>query len=106
MYSYNDKLSCETRLEEFLQKIKKRKDEKPKPKGNNNGYAKVIFPAIRTFFKSTFNFEDNHLDIILSDSYTEATKKFIKTGRRFDPNLSMEDIFQACRNVWIINGIQ
>lgn len=106
IYSYNDKLSCETRLEEFLQKIKKRKDEKPKPKGNNNGYAKVIFPAIRTFFKSTFNFEDNHLDIILSDSYTEATKKFIETGRRFDPNLSMEDIFQACRNVWIINGIQ
>jgi len=106
IYSYNDKLSCETRLEEFLQKIKKRKDEKPKPKGNNNGYAKVIFPAIRTFFKSTFNFEDNHLDTILSDSYTEATKKFIETGRRFDPNLSMEDIFQACRNVWIINGIQ
>ena len=106
IYPYNDKLSCETRLEEFLQKIKKRKDEKPKPKGNNNGYAKVIFPAIRTFFKSTFNFEDNHLDTILSDSYTEATKKFIETGRRFDPNLSMEDIFQACRNVWIINGIQ
>ncbi len=44
--------------------------------------------------------------IILSDSYTEATKKFIKTGRRFDSNLSMEDIFQACRNVWIVNGIQ
>ncbi|MFZ3387177.1 MAG: hypothetical protein WA120_08390, partial [Candidatus Hydromicrobium sp.] len=61
---------------------------------------------IRTFFKSTFNFEDNHLDIILSDNYTEATKKFIENGRRFDPNLSMEDIFQACRNVWIINGIQ
>jgi hypothetical protein len=106
IYSYNDKLSCETRLEEFLKKIKKRKDENPKLEGNNNGYAKVIFPAIRTFFKSTFNFEDNHLDIILSDSYTEATKKFIETGRRFDPNLSMEDIFQACRNVWIINGIQ
>jgi len=105
-YSYNDKLSCETRLEEFLKKIKKRKDEKPKPKGNNNDYAKVIFPAIRTFFKSTFNFEDNHLDIILSDSYTEATRKFVENGRRFDPKVSMEDIFQACRNVWIINGIQ
>ncbi len=106
IYSYNNKLSCETRLEEFLKKIKKRKDEKPKLEGNNSSSAKIIFPAIRTFFKSTFNFEDNHLDIILSDSYTEATKKFIETGRRFDPNLSMEDIFQACRNVWIINGIQ
>ena len=106
IYSYKDKLSCETRLEEFFKKIKKRKGEKPKLEGNNSSSAKVIFPAIRTFFKSTFNFEDNHLDIIFSDSYTEATKKFIETGRRFDPNLSMEDIFQACRNVWIINGIQ
>ncbi|MBC8390739.1 MAG: hypothetical protein H8E13_22150 [Actinobacteria bacterium] len=105
-YSYKDKLSREIQLEEFLQKVKKGQGERTKLKRNNSSYAKVIFPAIRTLLKSAFNFEDNHLDIILSDSYIEATKKFIRTGRRFDPNLSMEDIFQACRNVWIINGIQ
>src|SRR4030043_518830 len=50
-YSYNEKLSCEARLEEFLKKIK-------------------------------------------------------RNGERFDPNLTSEDIFQASRNVWIINSIQ
>ena len=73
---------------------------------NNSSYPKATFPVIRTFLKSAFNFEDKHLDIIFSEGYIEATKKFIKTGHRFDPNLSIEDIFQACRNVWIINGIQ
>lgn len=106
IYSYKDKLSREIRLEEFLQKVKKGQGERTKLKVNNSSYAKAIFPAIRTLLKSAFNFEDNHLDIILSDSYTETTKKFIKTGHRFDPSLSMEDIFQACRNVWIINAIQ
>lgn len=106
IYSHNEKLSCESRLEKFLKKLKKRKNKKSKFEGNNSNSIKVILSAIRNFFKSTYNFKDNHLDIILSDSYTEMTKKFIETGRRFDPELDMEDIFQACRNVWIINGIQ
>lgn len=105
-YSYNEKLSCEARLEEFLKKIKKNKNKKLKPETNNSGSGKAIFPEIRAFFKSTFDFEDDHLDIIFSDSYTEVTKNFIKNGERFDPNLASEDIFQASRNVWIINGIQ
>ena len=103
-YSYNEKLSCEARLEEFLKKIKRNK--KLKPEINNSGSGKAIFPEIKTFFKSTFDFEDDHLDIIFSDSYTEVTKNFIKDGERFDPNLASEDIFQASRNVWIINSIQ
>jgi len=105
-YSYKDKLSCEARLEEFLKKIKGNKNKKLKPESNSSRSAKDIFPEIRTFFKSTFDFEDDHLDIIFSDSYTEVTKNFIKTGERFDPNLGSEDIFQASRNVWIINSIQ
>ncbi|MCJ7666250.1 MAG: class 1 isoprenoid biosynthesis enzyme [Actinobacteria bacterium] len=105
-YSYKGKLSSETQLEEFLQRIKKGQGNRTKPKVNNTSYTKVIFPAIRTLLKSAFNFEDNHLDIVLSDSYIEATKKFIKKGHRFDPKICMEDIFQACRNVWIMNGIQ
>lgn len=106
VYSHKDKLSCEARLEKFFKKIKKNKDKKLKQDVNNSGPAKSIFPEIRTFFKSTFGFEDNHLNIIFSDSYREATKKFIETGQRFDPNLDMEDILQASRNVWIINSIQ
>ena len=105
-YSYNEKLSCEARLEEFLKKIKRNKNRKLKPETNNSGSGKAIFPEIRTFFKSTFDFEDDHLDIIFSDSYTEVTKNFIKNGERFDPNLASEDIFQASRNFWIINSIQ
>lgn len=106
IYSYKDKLSREIQMEKFLQKVKKGQGERTKLKVNNPSYAKVIFPAIRTLLKSAFNFEDKHLNIILSEGYIESTKKFIKTGHRFDPNLSTEDIFQACRNVWIINGIQ
>jgi len=106
IYSYKDKLSCEARLEEFLKKLKRNKNKKLKPEGNNSGSAKDMFPEIRAFFKSTFDFEDDHLNIIFSDSYTEATKKFIETGQRFDPDLDKEDIFQASRNVWIINSIQ
>ncbi len=106
VYPHKDKLSGEARLEEFLKKLKKRKSKNLKTEGSNSNSVKAIFTAARALFKSAFNFEDNHLDIIFSDSYKETTRKFVEKGRNFDPNLSMEDIFQACRNVWIINGIQ
>ncbi len=105
-YTHKDKLSCEAKSEEFLKKIKKRQNKNLKAGGNNPGSTKVSFTDIRNFFKSTLNYEDSHLDIIFSDDFRESTNNFMEKGRKFDPDMNMEDIFQANRNVWIINGIQ
>ena len=65
-----------------------------------------FFLEFRTFLKTGLNFEDDNLDIILSNDFKEATKEFVKRARYFDPSISLNDIYQACRNVWIMNGVQ
>jgi hypothetical protein len=57
-------------------------------------------------FKTVFDYPDEHLEIILSENYKTMTKDFIRMGRKFDPEISLEGVFQACRNAWIMNGIQ
>jgi hypothetical protein len=43
---------------------------------------------------------------MFSDELIEVSKSFVRQARAFDPDLSFHDIFQACRNVWIMNGLQ
>ena len=38
--------------------------------------------------------------------FSDAGDEFIRQARDFDPDLSQEDLFQALRNLWIINSMQ
>ena len=44
-------------------------------------------------------------DAILGE-FSEAGDEFVRQARVFDPDLGVEDIFQALRNLWIINSMQ
>jgi hypothetical protein len=44
-------------------------------------------------------------DAILRE-FSEAGDEFVRQARTFDPDLSVGDIFQALRNLWIINSMQ
>jgi hypothetical protein len=47
-----------------------------------------------------------NMKMLLDEGFCEATADFIEKARGFDPNLKMDDICQALRNVWIMNCIQ
>ena len=38
--------------------------------------------------------------------FSDAGDEFVRQARAFDPDLTVEDIFQALRNLWIINSMQ
>jgi hypothetical protein len=61
---------------------------------------------IMAFAKNAFNFEDRELAMMSEKGFTSATKDFMRMARNFDPDVKMEDVFQACRNLWIINSLQ
>jgi hypothetical protein len=44
--------------------------------------------------------------VIITDDFLPLGKEFARSARRFDPNLGMSDIVQACRNAWTACGLQ
>jgi hypothetical protein len=52
------------------------------------------------------DFTSEQLEMMFSDEMIGITRSFVRQAHEFDPNLSFSDIFQACRNMWIMNGIQ
>jgi hypothetical protein len=65
-----------------------------------------FFSAFRNFMKVVYNYTDDALDIILHPSFTEVSRSFFAKARAFDSELKRDEIYQAMRNVWIMNGLQ
>ncbi|MBS2098660.1 hypothetical protein [Carboxylicivirga linearis] len=70
------------------------------------GSSHPLFTHIRNFLKECLDYSDEQLNIILSDEMVDTTLHFVRKARQFDAELELEEIFQACRNVWIMNGLQ
>ncbi|HOO83797.1 MAG TPA: class 1 isoprenoid biosynthesis enzyme [Prolixibacteraceae bacterium] len=56
--------------------------------------------------KNVFKFNRNELSVLSSMQIMDVSKKFFKMARDFDPSIAVQDIFQASRNLWIVNSLQ
>lgn len=62
--------------------------------------------GIGKFFKNAFKFSDNEIAIITQKGFSGVTKQFMHMARNFDSTVKIEDVFQASRNLWIVNSLQ
>ncbi len=60
----------------------------------------------RTFARASLGMDDPHVDLLLQGGFTPCAREFAERARRFDPAMPFEDIAQASRNVWTMNGLQ
>jgi hypothetical protein len=65
-----------------------------------------IQPGLETFARDALNLQEHHLAFIESSGMIEASLEFAHMARRFNPDISAEDIYQAGRNVMTANFIQ
>ena len=65
-----------------------------------------IFSAVQNFLSKAVGMSAQHLALLMSADFKNSTTEFVNMAREFDAGLSPADLFQACRNVWIMNGLQ
>lgn len=105
-YSLSAKIKKEKELNSFTESLSHLLQDMPEGEIEQEKWKGCIIELIRSFGKETLEFDDSFMDIILSDGYTRVTREFIKEARSFDSFIDVFDIFQAIRNVWIMNSIQ
>ena len=62
--------------------------------------------AFGSMAEEALGFTAEQLDSLPSEAFSNISEEFVRMSRDFDPNLSMEDIYQAGRNAWTANGLQ
>ncbi len=69
------------------------------------GLQNRLIKVFGEFAATALDLPDDAIELITSD-FVALGAEFARRARRFDSRLSMEDIFQACRNAWTAGGLQ
>ena len=96
----------EKALAGFVEALRSETKRPPLSAADREGVEKRIFAAFSRFARNALDWQDRHVDILFGGGFDRGAAEFVRTAREFDPGLSSGDIFQACRNVWVANGLQ
>lgn len=73
---------------------------------NSTELENKIMNLIRALEANIIGYHQSCIDFFSEWGYPEVTEAFIKEARSFDSDIDLNDIFQAIRNVWIMNSMQ
>lgn len=105
-FNQHEKQTREKILDQYIQSIKWIRKGRLDLKKLNEKDEQMFFSNTRKFLRDGLDFTDNQLQVMLSDDLKEVTQQFVRKAKWFDSTLTFHDIFQACRNMWIMNGLQ
>ncbi|HKJ40464.1 MAG TPA: hypothetical protein VKA27_00170 [Sunxiuqinia sp.] len=100
-FSPIEKKKRERQVSSFLKTLKNLNGEM-----STHQLSEFVLRELRVLFKTVFNYRSDQLDLMFSPEMMQSTRQFVKKAKAFGSELSIASIFQACRNVWIMNGLQ
>jgi hypothetical protein len=103
-YSFAEKGSREQYSTRFYNRFKSLQEEIKKTKKMTD--AGSFLPELSGFLINVYDFPINSPDIILNQKFFNVSRRFFREAKAFDTSLKPEEIYQALRNVWIMNGLQ
>ena len=101
-----EKKSREAFVNTFFQSMKKLDADMLAHYSESDLLDGIVLTQLRDLFQKAFSYRHEEIDLMFSAEMMTSTKNFIKQARSYDRNLPIESVFQACRNVWIMNGLQ
>jgi len=78
----------------------------PLTPGERQALLNQVGPQVSEFLKGAFGMADRQIEAIRTYRFIEAASEFARQATQFDPTISTDDVFQACRNVWSMNLMQ
>jgi hypothetical protein len=104
--SLEEKLKREDGLIRFSKALQQETDRGKNIEANREKLMLQFKEQFGHFFKNSLNFNQQEYNIIAESGLMGITREFMAMARRFDPEVNINDVFQASRNVWIINSLQ
>lgn len=104
--SYFEKIQMEKHTDKFIDDFIKILESFPKEHRERILWRNSFNNIIDEFINKSSLINSKDKEILLNKELISSTEEFIKAAKDFDKNISIEDIGQAMRNVWIMNILQ
>ena len=96
----------EAHLERFLECVQSEMHHPPASRAERKAMHARLTEALTTFGRTALRLEDGHVSLLLEGGLSDVGTHLARQARRFDPAVSVADIFQATRNAWTACGLQ
>ncbi len=101
-----DKYTNERKVEKFRKTLSSEIKGMTKEQEEYENYSNKILTTLKDFESGIIGYENGCIDFFINRGYLSITEEFIKTVNEFDASMDVYEVFQAIRNVWIMNSIQ
>ncbi len=105
IYSLREQKKRENAYDEGLRAVEREARKAPRTKAQRLEAQQRIVAAFPRFAAIALGLERETIQLLTSGFLPVGTQ-LARWARRFDPDLSMEDMIQACRNAWTACGLQ
>src|SRR5512143_138966 len=78
----------------------------PRDEPGRHVWRERLRERLQGFGQERLGWPDGYRRLLFGDAFFESTVAFTREARAFDPSLTLEQLGQALRNVWIGNSIQ
>ena len=104
-FSPADQQRKEDAYDEALRTVECEAKQARHSRSERNAAQRRIVAVFPPFASAALGLEDDAVHL-LSNGFLPIGTQFAQWARRFDPDLTMTDTIQACRNAWTVCGIQ
>lgn len=104
-YSPAEQKKREKAYDEALRAVEREAKRKPRTRPDRLAAQQRITACFAQFSAAALDLESDAVGL-LTDDFLPVGTQLARWARRFDENLSMPDIVQACRNAWTACGLQ
>jgi len=96
-----------TDIEPYLPEIRRHMDDPSLISASTKAKVRtLVTKALQTVDEKQLLFARPFLTHFIDQGYMDAAETFVFKAKQEDPDLTNEEVFQALRNVWIMNSLQ
>jgi hypothetical protein len=107
IYAGREKKAFERELSTIVEQVTERGNASPaqSPASSPDKLEETI-AALRPSGQRLLGLMELPLGSIYDERFVDSTRRFLAAARAFDPALGLDSVYQALRNVWIMNTLQ
>jgi hypothetical protein len=109
-FSAREKRAAERELSGIVERLTAHDDPTRQPTtfppAEDPGRLEGIIAALRPSGQRLLELIELPLGSVYDERFVDSTRRFLKAARDFDPALGLDAVYQALRNVWIMNTLQ
>ena len=91
---------------QLIDEIALRVDEHPEQTSEQRVWRDRLRVTLQDFGECRFGWPDGYRRLLFGDAFYESSVAFVRQARAFDSSSTLDDLWQAMRNVWIGNNLQ